>query len=109
MALTTSLAEANRSVDPHAKALAQRTYGNWYLEMATRSYAEGRQSESLDLLDRGKEYLERSARAVPMPDLMDDLDRFEASREMVETQPPTASGAMRHMKTNKETFRAIAR
>lgn len=109
VALTTSLAEANRSVDPHAKALAQRTYGNWYLEMATRSYAEGRQSESLDLLDRGKEYLERSARAVPMPDLMDDLDRFEASREMVETQPPTASGAMRHMKKNKETFRAIAR
>lgn len=106
---TTDAAEAQRSFDPAVAALGRRTYGNWYLEMATRTYADGHRQQSLDLLDQGRRVLEQAAQELPMPELDRDLRRFDDSRGLYEQQAPSAPAAQRHVKKTKDRFRAIAR
>lgn len=106
---TSDPAEAQRSFDPAVAALGNRTYGNWYLEMATRSYADGNRTQSLELLKEGRRVLEDAARELPMPDLDEDLDRFDHSRGFYESQAPSAPAAKRQVKQAKERFRALAR
>jgi Ca-activated chloride channel family protein len=99
-------AEVKASLDPEAAALAQRAYGNWYLDMATRSYADGKSTESLRYLEDGRRYLEASA--VPR-DLRDaDLRAFDTVREM-STHPKPAADAQRAIKSSKEQFRNTSR
>ncbi len=106
---TLDAAEAKRSFDPGVAALGRRTYGNWYLEMATRTYADGNRAQSLDLLDRGRQVLEQAAQELPMPQVDQDLRRFDDSRGLYERQAPSAPAARRHVKKTKDSFRALAR
>jgi Ca-activated chloride channel family protein len=109
VAATSDAEVARRSLDPSVAALARRTYGNWYLEMATRTYAEGDRAKSLDLIERGRRVLQEAADEVPMPDLDRDLLRFDTSRDLYERQAPSAPAAQRHIKQSKDRFRTIAR
>jgi len=106
---TQDAAEAQRSFDPGVAALGRRTYGNWYLEMATRTYADGNRAQSLDLLDKGRQVLEQAAEELPMPEVEIDLRRFDDSRGLYERQAPSAPAAQRHVKKTKDSFRALAR
>jgi len=106
LTVTTDASAVAASVDPQAAALARRAYGNWYLQMSTRSYAEGDQRAD-ELLEAGRRVLQEAARL--QPEARRDLDELEQTRALFDTVAPNHPSARERIKVNKERYRAVFR
>mgnify|MGYP000713247278 CR=1 FL=1 len=106
LAVTADARVVAASVDPEASAVARRAYGNWYLLKSTRAYAEGK-ADAAPLLRAGRQVIEEAARFDP--EVSRDLERFDATRQLIDEVSPSHPSARQRIKANKERYRAVFR
>lgn len=105
--VTDDVARVADSLDSTRQAAARRAYGNWYVEMSTRSYAEGDAAQARPLLQRGQDLLEQAAPHAP--EALEDLQTVQTTRQALDTLAPSAPAARALIKGNKERYRAVTR
>ena len=106
LTITSDEVVVRRSVDPNAAAVARRAYGNWYLDMSTRSYADGDQRAEA-LLEQGRALLLDAVAHDPAAEA--DLAELESTRSVFESVAPSHPRARQRVKANKERYRAVFR
>ncbi|MBX2803863.1 MAG: VWA domain-containing protein [Myxococcales bacterium] len=97
------------SIDRQRAIEANRAYGSWYLEMSTRAYEKGDRRRSRELLGEGRALLNQASRDLSAPTLDDDARALDALGYVVEQHAPMSQEGKKHIKENKERFRAISR
>lgn len=97
------------SVDREAAVAAHRAWGNWYLDMSTRAYAEGDLPSSKRLIEEGKRVLESASRKLNAPALARDADELQRQSNIYDSYEPSSAEGQRAIKGGKEMFRGRAR
>ncbi|MFT4622898.1 MAG: Ca-activated chloride channel family protein [Myxococcota bacterium] len=100
---------AAASTDPVWAPVAQRAWGNAFLDRSTRAYAQGDMQQSRELLQQGRSALVTAARDLDAPELLNDAEDLDRVRQVFEHSAPSSIEGRRVIKSNKETFRGRVR
>jgi Ca-activated chloride channel family protein len=99
------------SIDREKAAIANRAWGNRYLELSTRAWASGDTETAREMIHVGRAVIEHAIVETGDASLEDDASRLEHSLELFTTESvrPSSNEGRRAIKMNKERARAAYR
>ncbi len=97
--------DVQANIDREKAAIANRAWGNRYLELSTRAWADGDVDTARQMITEGRNVIQRAIDETGEQSLAEDARALEDSLHLFENNRPSSRQGQRAIKMNKEKAR----